>query len=46
VPEQTDFVKFIAHFGTDFGAIANHMGTKTQTMVRHSLLVRRSQMLT
>jgi serine/arginine repetitive matrix protein 2 len=33
VPEQTDFVKFIAHFGTDFGAIANHMGTKTQTMV-------------
>lgn len=35
VPEQTDFVKFIAHFGTDFGAIANHMGTKTQTMVCH-----------
>ncbi|KAI5205789.1 hypothetical protein E4T39_02812 [Aureobasidium subglaciale] len=35
VPEQTDFVKFIAHFGTDFGAIANHMGTKTQTMVKN-----------
>lgn len=33
VPEQTDFIKFIAHFGTDFAAIASHMGTKTQTMV-------------
>jgi len=33
VPEQTDFIKFISHFGTDFAGIANHMGTKTQTMV-------------
>lgn len=33
VPEQTDFLKYIAHFGTDFAAIAAHMGTKTQTMV-------------
>ena len=33
VPEQQDFVKFVAHFGTDFAAIAAHMGTKTQTMV-------------
>lgn len=33
VPEQTDFIKFISHFGTDFGGIAAHMGTKTQTMV-------------
>lgn len=33
VPEVQDFMKFIGHFGTDFGAIAAHMGTKTQTMV-------------
>ena len=33
VPEQQDFVKFLGYFGTDFAAIANHMGTKTQTMV-------------
>lgn len=33
VPEQQDFMKFITHFGTDFAAIATHMGTKTQTMV-------------
>lgn len=38
VPEQTDFIKFIAHFGTDFAAIASHMGTKTQTMVSVSEL--------
>jgi serine/arginine repetitive matrix protein 2 len=42
VPEQTDFVKFIAHFGTDFGAIANHMGTKTQTMVCNHLFAHNS----
>jgi len=46
VPEQTDFVKFIAHFGTDFGAIANHMGTKTQTMVCYLLSERRDYSLT
>lgn len=36
VPEQTDFIKFISHFGTDFAGIAAHMGTKTQTMVRQT----------
>ncbi|KAK4501340.1 hypothetical protein PRZ48_007148 [Zasmidium cellare] len=35
VPEQTDFFKYIEHFGTDFGAIATHMGTKTQTMIKN-----------
>lgn len=35
VPEQTDFSKYIAHFGTDYGAIAAHMGTKTQTMIKN-----------
>ncbi|KAK4621634.1 hypothetical protein CLAFUW4_06814 [Fulvia fulva] len=35
VPEQTDFFKYIAHFGTDFAAIASHMGTKTQTMIKN-----------
>lgn len=35
VPEQTDFFKYIAHFGTDFAAIATHMGTKTQTMIKN-----------
>ncbi|KAK3074432.1 hypothetical protein LTR53_003163, partial [Teratosphaeriaceae sp. CCFEE 6253] len=35
VPEQQDFVKYIAHFGTDFAAIADHMGTKTQTMIKN-----------
>lgn len=35
VPEQSDFVKYIAHFGTDFAAIAAHMGTKTQTMIKN-----------
>ncbi|KAK0304520.1 hypothetical protein LTR01_007313 [Friedmanniomyces endolithicus] len=38
VPEQQDFVKYIAHFGTDFAAIANHMGTKTQTMIKNHYL--------
>nr|POE76150.1 hypothetical protein CFP56_59630 [Quercus suber] len=35
VPEQTDFAKYIAHFGTDFASIAAHMGTKTQTMIKN-----------
>ena len=35
VPEQQDFVKYIDHFGRDFAAIASHMGTKTQTMIRN-----------
>ena len=35
VPEQTDFVKYIGHFGRDFAAIAAHMGTKTQTMIKN-----------
>ena len=35
VPEQTDFARYIEYFGTDFGAIANHMGTKTQTMIKN-----------
>ncbi|KAM0704968.1 hypothetical protein Q7P35_007755 [Cladosporium inversicolor] len=35
VPEQSDFVKYIGHFGTDFAAIAAHMGTKTQTMIKN-----------
>ncbi|OCK80828.1 hypothetical protein K432DRAFT_296900, partial [Lepidopterella palustris CBS 459.81] len=35
VMEQTDFRRNIAHFGTDFASIANHMGTKTQTMVKN-----------
>ncbi|KAF2488678.1 hypothetical protein BU16DRAFT_568195 [Lophium mytilinum] len=35
VMEQTDFKRNVAHFGTDFVAIANHMGTKTHTMVKN-----------
>ncbi|GIZ44750.1 hypothetical protein CKM354_000794000 [Cercospora kikuchii] len=35
VPEQTDFARYIAHFGTDFAAIANHMRTKSQLMVKN-----------
>ena len=35
VPEQNDFVKYIGYFGKDFGAIAAHMGTKTQTMIKN-----------
>lgn len=34
VPEQTDFIKLLAHFGTDWPAIANWMKSKTHTMVR------------
>jgi serine/arginine repetitive matrix protein 2 len=33
VVEEHDFRKCLAYFGTDYQAIANHMGTKTQTMV-------------
>lgn len=35
VPEQNDFKKYIGHFGRDFQAIALHMGTKTQTMIKN-----------
>lgn len=35
VPEQSDFVRYIQYFGRDFAAIAAHMGTKTQTMLRN-----------
>lgn len=35
VPEQSDFVKYIGYFGRDFAAIAAHMGTKTQTMIKN-----------
>ncbi|QIW98516.1 hypothetical protein AMS68_004034 [Peltaster fructicola] len=35
VPEQNDFNKYIKHFGTDFAAIALHMGTKSQTMIKN-----------
>lgn len=38
VTEQTDFHRNVAHFGTDWGAIANHMGTKTSTMVKNQYL--------
>lgn len=34
VPEQQDFAKLLAHFGTDWPAIANWMKSKTHTMVR------------
>lgn len=33
VPEQQDFQKLVHHFGTDWHAIANHMKSKTHTMV-------------
>ena len=33
VPEQTDFANLIPVFGTNWQAIADHMKTKTQTMV-------------
>ncbi|KAF2715338.1 hypothetical protein K504DRAFT_365471 [Pleomassaria siparia CBS 279.74] len=38
VTEQNDFQRNVAHFGTDWIAIANHMGTKTHTMVRNQYL--------
>lgn len=33
VPEVTDFPGLLRHFGTDWIAIARHMGSKTHTMV-------------
>jgi len=33
VPEQQDFAKLVAHFGTDWPAIANWMKSKTHIMV-------------
>ncbi|KAH7122442.1 hypothetical protein B0J11DRAFT_339348 [Dendryphion nanum] len=38
VTEQNDFQRYVAHFGTDWAAIAGHMGTKTQTMVKNQYL--------
>jgi serine/arginine repetitive matrix protein 2 len=38
VTEQTDFQRNVAYFGTDFAAIATHMGTKTQTMVKNQFM--------
>ncbi|PVI07658.1 hypothetical protein DM02DRAFT_512103 [Periconia macrospinosa] len=38
VTEQADFRKYVAHFGTNWVAIAQHMGTKTQTMVKNQYL--------
>ena len=37
VQEQNDFRRNVAHFGTDFVAISNHMGTKTPIMVSDRL---------
>jgi serine/arginine repetitive matrix protein 2 len=33
VTEEHDFERCLEHYGTDFQAISNHMGTKTHTMV-------------
>lgn len=33
VPEQTDFQNLVQHFGMDWHTIANHMKSKTHTMV-------------
>lgn len=33
VPEQTDFLNLLNHFGTNWPAIANHLKSKTHTMV-------------
>lgn len=38
VPEQTDMCNYLAHFGTNWQAIAQTMKTKTHTMVRMSPL--------
>lgn len=35
VPEQQDFQNLVNHFGTDWHAIANHMKSKTHTMVNN-----------
>ncbi|KAK6502913.1 hypothetical protein TWF481_007953 [Arthrobotrys musiformis] len=36
VPETQDFPQLLASFGTNFEAIAEHLGTKTTTMVRNN----------
>ncbi|KAH7074804.1 hypothetical protein BKA63DRAFT_321643 [Paraphoma chrysanthemicola] len=38
VSELQDFDKNVAHFGTDWLAISNHMGTKTHTMIKNQYL--------
>ncbi|KAH7094544.1 hypothetical protein FB567DRAFT_585913 [Paraphoma chrysanthemicola] len=38
VTELQDFDRNVAHFGTDWLAIANHMGTKTHTMIKNQYL--------
>ena len=38
VSELGDFDKNVAHFGTDWLAISNHMGTKTHTMIKNQYL--------
>lgn len=38
VTEQKDFPRYIAHFGKDWGTIAYHMRTKTQTMVKNQYI--------
>jgi serine/arginine repetitive matrix protein 2 len=38
VSELQDFDKNVTHFGTDWVAIANHMGTKTHTMIKNQYL--------
>ncbi|EDU40531.1 Retinal domain containing protein [Pyrenophora tritici-repentis] len=38
VSELQDFDKNVAHFGTDWIATANHMGTKTHTMIKNQYL--------
>ncbi|KAL1392078.1 hypothetical protein HDK64DRAFT_263183 [Phyllosticta capitalensis] len=35
VNESTDFRNYLGYFGTDFGAIARQMGTKTPAMVKN-----------
>ena len=41
VSESNDFPNLLRSFGTDWSAIANHMGTKTQVMVGASRLLHR-----
>lgn len=38
VPEQNDFPKLLAHFGTDWNALSEHMKTKTPIMVSTSFV--------
>ncbi|KAL9119724.1 MAG: hypothetical protein Q9187_003723 [Circinaria calcarea] len=35
VPEQTDFLNLIGHFGSDWQAISNHLKNKTPVMVKN-----------